>query len=220
MLTQDILDIKDGRIITSDGGVGSGIKGHTTAEENNQERGMQYFTVVRKPYTYPLQLKRPNATKEEVLKEFPDAKFIDSTTDSSPDLDFQGIKIHVENDKGEFRKGIGEDGEEYKTKMFYPYGEITECDGQEIIPGVDGDPVDVFVGPDKNAENVFIIHQKVDGKYDEDKVFLGFPSMLNVRDAFCAHYDRPEEFLGPITRMRMEDFKKFLKDNKVAKKIA
>lgn len=37
-----------------------------------------YFTIVRKPYTYPLQMKRPDSTVEEVLKEFPDAKILNA----------------------------------------------------------------------------------------------------------------------------------------------
>ncbi len=43
------------------------------------KRGTIYFTIIRKPYTVPIQMKRPNSTVEEVMKEFPDAKILNST---------------------------------------------------------------------------------------------------------------------------------------------
>lgn len=129
------------------------------------------------------------------------------------DADFQGIPITIENKPGSVRKGEDENGETFKTKMFYPYGEIDETEG------ADGDPIDVFIGPNKDAENVFIIHSKVDGKYDEDKVMLGFDNELHARDAFCAHYDQPVEHLGPITIMSMMDFKKAIQGHKKGTRI-
>jgi len=129
------------------------------------------------------------------------------------DVSFQGIPITVENKPGSVRKGEDENGETFKTEMFYPYGEI---DGTE---GADGDPIDVFIGSNKDAENVFIIHSKMDGKYDEDKVMLGFDDELYARDAFCAHYDQPAEHLGPITKMSMIDFKKAIQGHKKGTRI-
>ncbi len=134
------------------------------------------------------------------------------TIDSS-ETDFQGIKINVENKKGSIRKGVDEDGESYKTKMFYPYGEIIGS------VGADGDPIDVFIGPNKDSDQVFIVRSKMNGEYDEDKVLLGFDSLLHARDAFCAHYDQPAEHLGPIDKMTMEEFKAAIKNHKKGTRI-
>ena len=135
------------------------------------------------------------------------------TRDSLPTTEFQGIKIAIENRKGSTRTGEDEDGEEWKTKMFYPYGYIINTEG------VDGDEIDCFVGPVKDAKDVFIIHQRVDGQYDEDKCMMGFGDELHARDAFLAHYD-DQSYLGKITRMTVEDFKAALKNHKRGTKIA
>lgn len=119
---------------------------------------------------------------------------------------FQGLRIGIENPKGSIRKGVDEDGEAWKTKMYYPYGYIQNTEG------VDGDEVDCFVGPNPTAPFAYVINLK-DADHEE-KVMLGFATKEHARDAFCAHYDQPEEHLGPIREMKMEDFKRWLKENR------
>jgi len=123
------------------------------------------------------------------------------------ELNFQGLKIAIENRKGSVRKGVDNDGEEWRTKMFYPYGYIKGSN-----EGVDGDKVDVYIGPNKESRKVFVIHQKdpETGKYDEDKCFLGFDDELHARDAYLAHYD-DYRFLGDIVEMDIDEFKQKLK---------
>jgi len=135
------------------------------------------------------------------------------TNDSFPEMTFQGIKISVENPKGSVRKGEDDRGDSFKTKMFYPYGFIQNTEG------VDGDEIDVFVGPDKDSSFVFIVHARnTKGEFDEDKVMLGFADKLHARDAFLGHYDSAEH-LGPITEMSLEEFKLALKNHKPGSKL-
>lgn len=125
-------------------------------------------------------------------------------------ISFRGLDIAIENKKGSVRKGVDDDGEEWRTKMFYPYGYIQKTQG------TDGDKVDCFLGPNKESDKVFIIHQNnpETGKYDEDKVMLGFEDWNNARDAYLAHYD-DQEFLGDHTEMDFDTFKeKVLKTEK------
>jgi hypothetical protein len=135
-----------------------------------------------------------------------------STSDSESNIDFQGLKIHIENPQGSIRKGEDSHGEQFEVKMFYPYGEILGTEG------VDGDPIDCFVGPVNDAPFVFIVREKVDGKYDEDKCFLGFSDELHARNAFLAHYDDASH-LGPIDKMTIEDFKKAIKSHKKGTRV-
>jgi hypothetical protein len=118
-------------------------------------------------------------------------------------ISFRGLDIAVENKKGSVRRGVDNDGEEWETKMFYPYGYIRGT------MGVDGDAVDCFVGPNKESDKVFVVHQEdpENGKFDEDKVMLGFDSLDYARAAYLAHYD-DQNFLGKITAMNFEEFKK------------
>ena len=89
----------------------------------------------------------------------------------------QGLTIKVENDVGTTRSGVDNNGKPWSVVMKYPYGEIVGS------VGMDGDPVDVFVGPNKTAKWVYVMHQiKKDGTgFDEDKCMLGFNDVMDAK---------------------------------------
>jgi len=112
---------------------------------------------------------------------------------------FQDLKIGIENPKGSVREGTDRNGHHWRTEMKLLYGFIRG------VKGKDGDSVDVFVGPDKEADKAFVVHQKTpDGKnYDEDKVFLGLHSKQEAKEAFMAHNDNPKAF-GDVAEVSMD----------------
>lgn len=120
-----------------------------------------------------------------------------------PRVRWQGLEIAIENPAGSTRRGKKPNGTEWATKMRHDYGYVCRSEG------VDGDEVDVFLGPELDtAPTVYVVHQrKVDDweKYDEDKCMVGFPSEEAAREAFLANYDDPR-FLGPITAMPVAEF--------------
>lgn len=128
--------------------------------------------------------------------------------------DVQGIPIAVENRKGSVRKGKDEDGHEWRTKMKHPYGYI------KGTKGADGEEVDAYVGPDKEAPAAYVVHQrdKDTGKYDEDKVMLGFSSKAAAKAAFLAHYDSPK-FLGPISKVSIDRLRELIRTKRRLVKI-
>ena len=114
-----------------------------------------------------------------------------------PRITWQGLEIAIENPAGTVREGKG-----WRTKMKYDYGYVCRSEA------VDGDEVDVYLGPDLDAPTVYVVHQRKYGdwkRYDEDKVMIGFPSEAAARTAYLAHYDDPR-FLGPITAMPVDEF--------------
>ncbi len=117
------------------------------------------------------------------------------------------INISIENKKGSTRSGVDPDGKPWSIKMKYDYGRIPRTEG------TDGDQIDVYVGPDKKSDLVFIVHQQDPWKkkYDEDKVFVGFGTVEQVKKAFLSQYDKPG-FLGPIDTVSVEVFKDMIKD--------
>lgn len=124
-------------------------------------------------------------------------------TYKKPRINFQGLRIAIENPAGSVRSGKDRDGKPWEVRMIYPYGYI------ERSEGVDGDQVDCYVGPNPNADLVYIVHQRKYGawdEYDEDKVMLGFDSEEDAKAAYLQHYNDPR-FLGPITVMPIEEFK-------------
>lgn len=121
-------------------------------------------------------------------------------------LEHQGLGIAVENRKGSVRKGVDKDGKPWRTEMKMPYGYI------KGTKGADGEEVDAYVGPKKDATHAFVVHQRKDnGKgYDEDKVMLGQPSLAAAKKAYLAHYNDPK-FLGPVSTVPMEHLKELLR---------
>jgi len=110
---------------------------------------------------------------------------------------WHGLTISIENEPGSIRKGNG-----WKTKMLFAYGYINSTEGS------DGDQVDVYIGPDENADTVYVVHQRKYGDwahYDEDKCMLNFASEDDARAAYLKHYDDPR-FLGPITAIPVDAF--------------
>ena len=117
-------------------------------------------------------------------------------------IKWRGLTIAIENEAGSVRRGKRPDGSTWETRMVFPYGYV------ERSEGVDGDEVDITLGPNLDAPMVFIVHQRKVGdwrKYDEDKCFAGFDSEDDARAAFLASYDDPR-FLGPITVMPADEF--------------
>ncbi len=97
-------------------------------------------------------------------------------------VNFQGLVIDVENVAGSYREGKG-----WRTYMHYPYGEFRGSLGS------DGDPLDVYVGPNALSPIATVIHQADPdtGKYDEDKVMVGFDDPAQAIAAYKRQYDRP-----------------------------
>lgn len=77
--------------------------------------------------------------------------------------------------------------------------------------GADGEGIDVYLGPNEQADNAYVIHQNHPdtGAYDEDKVMLGFDSPDAAKDAYLQHYNRPG-FYRSTTIVPMERFKGML----------
>lgn len=119
-------------------------------------------------------------------------------------MTFRGLEISIETDKGEKRHWFDPHTQRSgSTTMKLPYGYIRRT------KGVDGDHVDVYVGPNERAKNVYIIHQMKAPEfktYDEDKCMLGLLSADAAKKTYLAHYDNPK-FFGSLTTLSFEEFK-------------
>lgn len=95
---------------------------------------------------------------------------------------FQGLLIDLENLQGSYREGPG-----WRNFMHHHYGEFRNS------IGVDGDPLDVYVGPNALSPLAVVIHQHdpKTGQYDEDKVMVGFDTERDAIQAYLGQYDRP-----------------------------
>lgn len=117
---------------------------------------------------------------------------------------FQGLPISVENRKGSVRQGCDKEWGCWRTKMKIPYGYIRGT------KGMDGDAVDVFIGPKVDAKFAYVITTKRQPDFkqdDEQKVMLGFGSASEAKKSFLAHFD-DSRFFGRMQAIPMEQFKK------------
>ena len=117
----------------------------------------------------------------------------------------KGMKISIEQPKGSIRKGTDSKGNKWKTKMSNHYGYFSRTVGK------DGDHVDVFLGPDIDEfDKVFVVDQKVNGKFDESKVMLGFGDIASAKQAYMSNYSKDWKGFWKITGVPLEIFKAWL----------
>lgn len=126
---------------------------------------------------------------------------------------FHGLTVKIEYPKGSVRSGTGPDGKKWSRIMKAHYGRIKRT------TGLDGDPVDVFLGDHPSSQLAFVISQlTADGDLDEHKTVLGVRNGAEARRVYLVHYPDgwADERMGEVRGMFMPDFKKWLKtDNPV-----
>lgn len=132
---------------------------------------------------------------------------LDSKTKDSAGIryiSFADLPVGIEYGIGERRVFHDDNGEiVYDKTLEYPYGFIQNTVGR------DGDEIDVILGTDPEAENVYVIDMidlgpDVAKREDEDKVLLGFPSAAAAKEAFFSMY--PKTFFGGLVTMRLHEF--------------
>lgn len=121
-------------------------------------------------------------------------------------IDFQGLTILVETQRGGTRSGTDADGKPWSVTMPAHYGEFAATEG------TDGDPVDAFVGPNGHAPFAYVIHLRdpATGEHDEDKVFVGFGTADDVRACFGAAYNRRDLKMGTVRKLPMGELRAWL----------
>lgn len=119
---------------------------------------------------------------------------------------FQGIPISIENPAASVRRGKDDNGKPWARRMAADYGYI-----KRTIDG-DNQQTDVFVGPNRNSDKVWVIDQvhHDTGTFDEHKSFLGFSSKAQVIDVYRRSYGSSHQ-IGGITETNIKTFKRWLK---------
>lgn len=119
---------------------------------------------------------------------------------------FQGLPIAIETKEGEKRTWVnsnGEMGETYMTGASYGYVKNTTS--------MDEEELDVFIGPYKEAPNVYVIDQRNPDNdlYDEQKCMLGFRNKDHAVSTYRSNYDLPDAYICQVSQMDIEAFKRW-----------
>lgn len=120
-------------------------------------------------------------------------------------IKINGFDVTIEQPAGSVRSGKDANGKEWSVTMNNTYGYIRGTES------VDGDHIDVFLGPDMNSDMVYVVDQvNTDGSFDEHKVMMGFPSLEDARSAYLSNYEEGWQGLGNITGVTLDGFKKWI----------
>jgi hypothetical protein len=120
-------------------------------------------------------------------------------------IKINGFDITIEQPSGSVRSGKDANGKEWSVTMNNTYGYIRGTES------VDGDHIDVFLGPDMNSDIVYVVDQvNTDGSFDEHKVMMGFSSLEDARSAYLSNYGEGWQGLGNITGVALDEFKKWI----------
>jgi hypothetical protein len=125
-----------------------------------------------------------------------------------------GLPVAIEQPRHSYRTGQDPNGKRWENKMAAHYGYFSGT------KGADGDGVDCFIGFFPQSEQVYIINQYVNGKFDEHKVCLCFPDDETAKRAYLDSYDKGWNGLHSIITASITQFKWWLKNGNMNNQIA
>lgn len=133
-------------------------------------------------------------------------------------ITIQGLDITIENAQGSTRSGTGPDGEPWSVTMPAHYGYIKRT------TGMDGEHVDVYIGPNPESPFVWIIDQ-VDADtaaYDEHKVMIGYDRSADAQQDYLKAFSDGKGHLrvGAVSMMTMDEFKEWLDSGNTTEPVA
>lgn len=125
----------------------------------------------------------------------------------------KGLQITIENPVGSIRSGIDKDGNSWEIEMPLTYGYFNSTLGK------DGDQIDVYLGPNIENFDVYIIDQidETTKAFDEHKVMFGFENESEAKEAYLKCYEKGWKGFGNITKITINKFKLWLKNSAMNK---
>ena len=128
---------------------------------------------------------------------------------------WNGMTISIENDAGSYREGTDSDGTKWRTKMYYDYGYINRT------MAIDGDQIDIFMGPDLKSEIVFVVNQINDaGNFDEHKIIARASTKDEAEKIYLKNYEKGwNKYSKQIQSMSIDEFKHWLKNGNTKKHL-
>lgn len=147
---------------------------------------------------------------------YPTEKMTEAGNYKKGRIKFRGIHIAIENPKGSIRSGTSDAGKSWSQTMGSDYGYFTGSPGKAQPVAVDGDAIDVFIGPDLESDFVVVIDQYFNGKYDESKFVVGVTSQEQGEKVYLDCYEKGWK-LGPVSTTTIPQLKVWLKSGEHTK---
>jgi hypothetical protein len=120
----------------------------------------------------------------------------DSSDPAKKIIEYRGLRIGLQFLPGDVRHG---------RKLRIGYGHIQKH------KGTDGMALDCYVGANLDSDRIYVVSQLTqDGDFDEEKVMIGFSSMLDAQQAYLSAM--PSKLLGSIHKISMEQIAEYRTD--------
>lgn len=204
------LNKADGVTLPSNGGIFTD-KGSISSSENQANEAKSFVSPSPKenenPLDYAERIVEAKRLHDEELKvdTNPSEAQKEAGNYKKGHVKINGFDVTIEQPAGSVRSGKDANGKEWSVTMNNTYGYIRGTEG------VDGDHIDVFLGPDMSSDMVYVVDQvNTDGSFDEHKVMMGFPSLEDARSAYLSNYEEGWQGLGNITGVTLDEFKKWI----------
>ena len=130
-------------------------------------------------------------------------------------MTIQGFPVAIEFPAGSTKMGEDDQGNSWARVYLLDYGFIEGGPNS-----IDGETMDVYVGPHHDALQVFVVNQlKADGSLDEHKCLLGFSNEEEALNGYLRHYPEGwgENRIGETRTMGVAEFGEWLKGPGVTK---
>lgn len=129
-----------------------------------------------------------------------------------------GFDVSIENPAGGKRRGQDKNGKKWEVAMPAHYGYIRGTEGK------DKDHLDVYVGPNEQSDQVFIVDQidPASGEFDEHKILMGFDSYEEAKAAYDGAFSDGSgpARSGAVTALDVDAFKKWMKEGNTKKPLS
>jgi len=126
-------------------------------------------------------------------------------------FNIRGLHIAIENPANSIRSGKDGSGNPWRSVLSRDYGYFTRG-GQSAAPiAVDGDEIDVFIGPNLESDLVVVIDQYFGKKFDESKFVICCTDKKHGEDIYLANYQSGWK-LGPVSTCTIQQLVEWLKD--------
>jgi DNA-directed RNA polymerase beta subunit len=121
-------------------------------------------------------------------------------------ITIKGIKMKVELEKGDIRRGVNkETGEPWEKAMHAAYGHIPKTRGH------DDETLDIYLKEPGVFDEVYCVKQiKKDGTHDEDKLMVGFSSCEDAIECYKKHV--PKWCFGSCQTLTWCEFEDYVDD--------
>lgn len=132
-------------------------------------------------------------------------------------VEWNGLKIRIENPRGSWRSGVSKSGKPWSTQLVNAYGHL--CMSRHPRSAADGDGIDIFIGDHPEVALVGVVDQFVNAKWDEHKCVIGTQDEEDTRRTYLANFQKGWKGCHHVTMLTAEQFRSWVDNGDTSKPL-